>query len=194
MAAWLAKFNSRKYHGSNKSIQRPEPHRALFRESQRWDSGVRVLPNRRWPHLAGKTVPAGKHSNEHRTNLRRPRRAFSLTPCMSRRQRYERIFHSRRRRNCARPGIHRRLACAGSLAVRITVRSPAYWRSYARHIDCKIGDAWMLFAKDRREYDDFLRGKRDAENELEQMQKNFVPNSIEFRSDLQSEINRSTCL
>jgi hypothetical protein len=52
----------------------------------------------------------------------------------------------------------------------------------------------MLSAKDRREYDDFLRGKRDAENELEQMQKNFVPNSIEFRSDLQSEINRSNCL
>ena len=47
----------------------------------------------------------------------------------------------------------------------------------------------MLFAKDRREYDDFLRGKRDAEKELEQMGENFVPNSIEFRSDLQSEIN-----
>jgi hypothetical protein len=52
----------------------------------------------------------------------------------------------------------------------------------------------MLFAKDRREYDDFLRGKRDAEKELEQMGENFVPNSIEFRSDLRSEINRSTCL
>jgi len=47
----------------------------------------------------------------------------------------------------------------------------------------------MLSAKDRREYDDFLRGKRDAEKELEQMEKNFVTNSIEFRSELQSEIN-----
>jgi len=52
----------------------------------------------------------------------------------------------------------------------------------------------MLSAKDRREYDDFLTGKRDAEKELEQMEKNFVTNSIEFRSELQSEINRSNCL
>ena len=46
----------------------------------------------------------------------------------------------------------------------------------------------MLSAKDRREYDDFLRGKRDAEMELEQMEKNFVPNSIEFQSSLNFEI------
>jgi len=52
----------------------------------------------------------------------------------------------------------------------------------------------MLSAKDRREYDDFLRGKMDAENELEQMQKNFVPNSIEFQSKLRTEIVSANCV
>ena len=63
-------------------------------------------------------------------------------------------------------------------------RSNAYWRSYAYFIDCKGDDAWMRSASNRREYNDFLLGKMNAEKDLLDMEKSFVPNSKLFEEEL----------